>query len=118
VKILWGQFRADVSVLKDVQKVARTVGYKTALNIRTGKYVVIEPDGNVISGRAWTTRIGAIQTALAMARITFARQDAGNMMEKAKMVLGNDVIDEIGEEHIFDGPLYQYEEESQNEAEE
>lgn len=118
MKILWGQFTAHAGVLKDVQKVARTVGYQTALNPRTGKFVVIEPDGNIIGGRAWTTRIGAIQTALGLARITFAKQDAGNMLDKAKLVLGNDVIDEIGEDRIFDGPLYQYEEPSQSEAEE
>lgn len=102
-----------LGVLSDFQIVARAVGYHTAYDASIGRYRITGPEG-IIPGCHYSTRLGAHNAAEALAKITFISQDSTRMLDKAKLVLSNDVIEEIGEENIFEGRLYEREEENEN----
>lgn len=104
-----------LGVLADFQKVARAVGYHTAWDASIRRFRIVGPDG-MIPGCHYSTRLGAHNAAEALAKITFISQDEGNMLDKARSILSNDVIEEIGEENLFNGPLYEREEENEEAA--
>jgi hypothetical protein len=73
----------------------------------TGKYRIIGPDGTLEP--KFVSRPLAEKFALSVAKMVFAKQDQEYMMNRARAILPSDVLSEIGEDRIFEGPLYQHE---------
>lgn len=96
-------------VLSKIVKVPRATRYSTGIDTLTGKYRIIGPDGTLEP--KFVSRPLAEKFALSIAKMVFAKQDQEYMMNRARAILPSDVLHEIGEARLFDGPLYEREEE-------
>ena len=93
-------------LLTRLQKVQLASRYYIGYDNRAKAYRIMNQYGFAYDG-AFSTREIAEKHAIQVAKMAFVKKNKSIEMDKVRLVLGNDVIDEIGEENLLDGPLYE-----------
>lgn len=108
VKLFGKVSGAKVGFFTKIEKVKSAHGYSTAWDSANDSFRIIGPKGDAYSF-IFNSRKMAESYAVTMAKMTFAKNDAQHALDRARAILSNDLIEEIGEDRLFEGPLYERE---------